>query len=52
MRFHFDGAVLGRLAVRCLLEDGDFARTVLKPFTNKWMVSFDKCLKNAAASGD
>jgi AcrR family transcriptional regulator len=49
---YFDGAVLGRLAVRCLLDDGDFGRTVLKPFTNKWMATFEKCLKNAGASGD
>jgi len=43
--------VLGRLATRCLL-DGDSAGTVIKPFTNKWMASFEKCLKNSAASGD
>ncbi|HEY7319213.1 MAG TPA: TetR/AcrR family transcriptional regulator [Candidatus Binatia bacterium] len=49
---YFDGAVLGRLAVRCLLDEGDFGRTVLKPFTNNWMATFEKCLKNAAASGD
>jgi hypothetical protein len=24
----------------------------LKPFTNNWMATFEKCLKNAAASGD
>jgi AcrR family transcriptional regulator len=47
-----DVAVLGRLAVRSLLEDGRFAGTVLKPFTNNWMATFEKCLKNAAASGD
>ncbi|MGZ8521799.1 MAG: TetR/AcrR family transcriptional regulator [Candidatus Binatia bacterium] len=44
-------AILGRLATRCLL-DGDPAGTVIKPFTNKWMASFEKCLKNSAASGD
>jgi hypothetical protein len=43
--------VLGRLATRCLL-DGDSAGMVIKPFTNKWMASFEKCLKNSAASGD
>jgi AcrR family transcriptional regulator len=47
-----DVAVLGRLAVRCLLEDRHFAGTVLKPFTNNWMATFQKCLKNAAACGD
>ena len=49
---YFDGAVLGRLAVRCLLDDGHFAGTVLKPFTNNWMATFEKCLRNAAATGD
>jgi hypothetical protein len=49
---HSDGAVLGRLAVRSLLEHGHFAGVVLKPFTNNWMATFEKCLKNAAASGD
>jgi AcrR family transcriptional regulator len=47
-----EGAVLGRLAVRCLLDDGHFAATVLKPFTENWMATFEKCLRNAAASGD
>jgi hypothetical protein len=42
----------GLLAVRSLLEDGHFAGTVLKPFTNNWMATFEKCLNNAAASGD
>jgi AcrR family transcriptional regulator len=45
-------AVIGRLAVRSLLEDGYFAGTVLKPFTNNWMATFEKCLTNAAVSGD
>jgi hypothetical protein len=49
---YFAGAVLGRLAVRCLLDDGDFGRTVLKPFTNNWMGMFEKCLKSAAVTGD
>ena len=44
--------VLGRLAVRCLLEDGHFPVTVLRPFNNNWMGTFEKCLKDAAASGD
>lgn len=47
-----DGAVLGRLAVRSLLDDGRFAGTVLKPFTENWMATFEKCLTNAAESGD
>jgi AcrR family transcriptional regulator len=49
---YLDGAVLGRLAVRCLLEDGHFKGTVFKPFTNDWLTTFEKCLKNAAASGE
>jgi AcrR family transcriptional regulator len=47
-----DGAVLGRLAVRCLLDDGHFAGRVLKPFTENWIDTFEKCLRIAAASGD
>src|SRR5262245_31755354 len=46
------GAVLGRLAIRCLLDDGHLAGEVLKPFTENWMATFEKCLTNAAASGD
>ena len=49
---YFDGAVLGRLAIRSLLEDGDFARTILKPFANNWVAVFEKCLERAAESGD
>ena len=49
---YFDSAVLGRLAVRCLLDDGDFGRTFLKPFSNNWMAMFEECLKKATASGD
>src|SRR5215471_1165681 len=47
-----DIAVLGRLVVRCLLEDVHFAGTILKPFTNNWMAAFEKCLKTAAGCGD
>jgi AcrR family transcriptional regulator len=47
-----DGAVHGRLAVRCLLEDGRFAATILKPFGNNWLATFEKSFRNAAASGD
>jgi len=49
---YFDGAVLGRLAIRSLLDDGNFGRTVLRPFPNDWVATFEKCLKYAAASGD
>ena len=44
--------VLGRLAVRSLLDDGAFVRALLKPFTNNWGAVFEKSLKGAAASGD
>jgi AcrR family transcriptional regulator len=44
--------VLGRLAVRSLLEDGEFVRALLKPFTNNWVAVFEKSLKRAAAAGD
>ena len=49
---YFEGAVLGRLAVRSLLEDGEFVRSLLKPFANNWVAVFEKCLKKAAANGD
>jgi len=44
--------VLGRLAVRSLLDDGAFVRALLKPFTNNWVAVFEKSLKGAAAAGD
>jgi hypothetical protein len=37
---HLAGVVSGRLAVHCILDDEDFGRTVLKPFTNNWMAAF------------
>jgi AcrR family transcriptional regulator len=49
---YFDGVVLGRLAIRSLIEDGDFARTMLRPFTNNWVDVFEKCFRSAAESGD
>jgi AcrR family transcriptional regulator len=49
---YFDGAVLGRLAARSLLEDGEFIRAMLKAFTNNWVVTFERCLKRAGADGD
>jgi AcrR family transcriptional regulator len=48
---YFDDAV-GRLTIRSLLEDGGFARTILKPFMNTWIATFERCLKQAAATGD
>jgi AcrR family transcriptional regulator len=47
-----DGAVLGRLAVRCLLDDGQYPASLLKPFSEDWMATFEKCLRSAGASGD
>jgi hypothetical protein len=44
--------VLGRLAVRSLLEDGASARALLEPFTTNWVAVFEKSLKEAAAAGD
>ena len=49
---HVDNGVLGRLAVRSLLEDGEFVRATLKPFTNTWVAIFEECLKAAAKIGD
>jgi hypothetical protein len=49
---YFDDAVLGRLAIRSLLEDGEFVSAILKPFTTRWVGIFQKCLKRAAANGD
>jgi TetR/AcrR family transcriptional regulator, transcriptional repressor of aconitase len=48
---YFDDAVLGRLAIRSLLEDGAFARAILRPFTNNWVAAFEKCLERAAEAG-
>lgn len=45
-------ALLGRLAVRSLLDDGEFVRALLKLFTNNWGAVFEKSLKGAATSGD
>ena len=49
---HVDNGVLGRLAVRSLLEDGEFVRAILKLFTSTWVATFDECLKAAAKIGD
>jgi len=44
--------VLGRLAVRSLLEDGAFVRALLQMFANNWVAVFEKSLEGAVASGD
>jgi len=49
---HVDNGVLGRLAVRSLLDNGEFVRASLKPFTNTWVAIFEECLKAAARMGD
>ena len=49
---HVDNGVLGRLAVRSLLEDGEFVRASLKPFASAWVAIFEECLKAAAKFGD
>jgi AcrR family transcriptional regulator len=49
---HGDDGVLGRLAVRSLLEDGEFVRATLKPFTSAWVAIFEECLQAAAEIGD
>ena len=49
---HVDNGVLGRLAVRSLLEDGEFVRATLKPFTSTWGALFEECLTAAAKIGD
>jgi len=42
---HVDNGVLGHLAVRSLLEDGEFARASLKPFTSTWGRYFRRMLE-------
>ena len=37
--------------MRSLLNDGEFMRALLKPFTNTCVAAFEKSLKGAAASG-
>jgi AcrR family transcriptional regulator len=49
---HVDNGVLGRLAVRSLLEDGEFVRASLKAFASAWVGTFEECLKAAGKFGD
>lgn len=49
---HVDDGVLGRLAVRSLLGDGEFVRASLKPFTSGWVAIFEECFKAAAKIGE
>src|SRR5262249_16385327 len=41
-----------RLAVRSLLEDGEFVRGILKQLNDDWLGKFEDCLKAAARAGE
>lgn len=45
-------SALDRLAVRSLLEDGQFVRLAHKKFTDAWIAKFEQCLKAALKTGD
>jgi AcrR family transcriptional regulator len=45
-------SALDRLAVRSLLEDGQFVRVAHRKFTDAWVAKFEECLKAAAKSGE
>jgi AcrR family transcriptional regulator len=45
-------SALDRLAVRSLLEDGQFVRLAHKKFTDAWVAKFEACLKAAARTGE
>ena len=45
-------SALDRLAVRSLLEDGQFVRVAHRKFTDAWVAKFAACLKAAAKSGE
>jgi AcrR family transcriptional regulator len=49
---HMDNGAMSRLAVRSLLEDGEFVRASLKEFAGAWVATFEECLKAAAKLGD
>jgi AcrR family transcriptional regulator len=44
--------ILDRLAVRSLLEDGQFVRLAHKKFTHAWVAKFEQCLKAATKAGE
>ncbi|MGH7830949.1 MAG: TetR/AcrR family transcriptional regulator, partial [Candidatus Binatia bacterium] len=43
---------LNRLAVRSLLEDGEFVRIAHKRFTDAWVSKFEACLHASAKTGE
>lgn len=45
-------SALDRLALRSLLEDGQFVRVAHKKYTDAWVAKFEQCLKAATKSGD
>jgi AcrR family transcriptional regulator len=45
-------SALDRLAVRSLLEDGQFVRVAHRKFTDAWVTKFEECLKVAGKSGE
>lgn len=47
-----EGAIQGRLMLRSLAEDGDFARLVLRGLAEHWVPKVSECLKAAIAAGD
>ncbi len=49
---HRDKEVLDRLAVRSLLEDGEFIRLAHTKFTDAYVAKFGACLKAAARAGE
>jgi AcrR family transcriptional regulator len=49
---HADKEAVNRLAVRSLLDDGEFVRVAHRKFTDAFIDKFDKCLKAAAKAGE
>ncbi|HVJ67149.1 MAG TPA: helix-turn-helix domain-containing protein, partial [Caulifigura sp.] len=43
---------LEQLMLRSMLEDGTFARGILKRFDENWLAKFEECLKAATSAGD
>ncbi len=41
-----------KLMLRSMLEDGGFARGLLKKFDEGWLAKFEECLKAAVSAGD
>ena len=47
-----DRAVLNRLLLRSLAEDGEFARTLLDRLVSGWVTKVEECFRAAVAAGD